>query len=116
MHGIIVVHIFCFIHINHYILTKSYIMTQKEMQQLTICMSNGTAFIGKILKNGKPSDIKRELTEQECMAFVTWFIRTYCQKYGYNEFTIDINNVPTYKMGIIPQETSPEVNVEFKEA
>ena len=79
-------------------------MTQKEMQDLTIFLTNENAFIGKALKNGKPSSNKRVLTESECLAFVTWFIRILCEKYKNDEFTIDVNGTPTYIMGLAKKE------------
>lgn len=79
-------------------------MTQKEMDGLTIFLGNNEAFIGKQLKNGKPSKLRRTLSEQETMSFVTWFIKNYCKKYGLSEFTLNVNDVPTYKMGIISEE------------
>ena len=76
-------------------------MTQKEISGLTIFLGENEAFIGKMLKNGQPSKLRRVLNEQETMSFVTWFIRSYCKKYGLNEFTLNVNDIPTYKMGII---------------
>lgn len=76
-------------------------MTQKEIDSLTIFLGENEAFIGKQLKNGQPSKVRRVLSEQETMSFVTWFIRAYCRKYGMNEFTLNVNDVPTYKMGLI---------------
>lgn len=78
-------------------------MTQKEIQELTIFLGRDNAFIGKKLKNGKPSNVRRELNEQECMSFVTWFIKTYCRKYGLDEFTLNVNDVPAYKLGLVKE-------------
>lgn len=76
-------------------------MTQQEIQELTIFVGYREAFIGKKLKNGKLSKIKRKLTEHECMNFVTWFIRNYCDKYTVNEFVMNVDGVPKYKLGYI---------------
>lgn len=81
-------------------------MTQKEIDQLTIFLGNGgTAFIGKNLKNGKPSNVRRVLSEGEMMNFVSWFIDQYCKKYGANEFNLSVNDVPRYRLGIIGENT-----------
>lgn len=87
-------------------------MTEKEITDLTIFLGTNEAFIGKKLKNGKPAKARRVLTEQETMSFVTWFIRCYCKKYGMQEFTLNVNNVPTYKLGIIDDDNkSDEIEV-----
>lgn len=83
-------------------------MSNKEMQDLTIFLGEKTAFIGKKLKNGQPSSVRRVLDEQECMSFVTWFIKKYCQECGSNEFTLSVNDVPAFKCGIIEQEKQVE--------
>ena len=79
-------------------------MTQREIEGLTIFLGDNEAFIGKVLKDGKPSKLRRVLNEQEMMSFVTWFIKGYCKKYGMDEFTLNVDGVPTYKMGLINKE------------
>jgi len=79
-------------------------MTKSEIQELTIFLGNDHSFIGRKLKNGEPSKLQRVLTEQECMSFVTWFIRTYCKKNNCNEFTLNVNDVPTYRLGLVKEE------------
>ena len=51
-------------------------MTQKEIDGLTIFLGRDDAFIGRQMKNGKLSKLRRNLTEQEVIHFVTWFVKS----------------------------------------
>lgn len=79
-------------------------MTQKEIDGLTIFLGRDDAFIGRQMKNGKLSKIRRNLTEQEVIHFVTWFVKSYCEKYDVDDFTLNVDGKPMYRLGLVKDE------------
>ena len=76
-------------------------MTQKEMQDLTIFLGEDDAFISKYLKNGKISELRREISEAELFNMAIWFVKSRCKKYNANDFTLNVNGIPKYKFEIL---------------
>lgn len=76
-------------------------MTQKEINDLNIFMSNGEVFISKFLKNKTVSKVRKTITEQETQTFVMWFVNNKCKELNTNEFIIEVDGKPKYQFKVL---------------
>lgn len=78
-------------------------MTEKEVKDLTIFLSNNGAYISKACLYNEPAEFKRMLSDEECMAFVTWFFVEMFKKNPGKEITLSMCGLPTFKVTDIRQ-------------
>lgn len=76
-------------------------MTQKEINDLNIFMSNGEVFISKFLKDKTVSKVRKTITEQEIQTFVMWFVNNKCKELNTNEFIIEVDGKPKYQFKVL---------------
>ena len=76
-------------------------MTQKEINDLNIFMSNGEVFISKFLKDKTISKVRKTITEQETQTFVMWFVNNKCKELNTNEFIIEVDGKPKYQFKVL---------------
>lgn len=76
-------------------------MTQKEINDLNIFMSNGEVFISKFLKDKTVSKVRKTITEQEIQTFVMRFVDNKCKELNTNEFIIEVDGKPKYQFKVL---------------
>ena len=96
-----------------YILYKGkIIMTQKEINELSIFSEGSEIFISKMLKNGELSNVRKNLNEVEMMNLLVTIIRNKFIELNSSVLTINMEDKPCIEIKLLADENAQHTNEE----
>ena len=91
---------------------KIIIMTQKEVNELSIFSEGSEIFISKMLKNGELSNVRKNLNEVEMMNLLVTLIRNKFIELNSSVLTINMEDKPFIEIKLLADENAQHTNEE----
>lgn len=91
---------------------KIIIMTQKEINELSIFSEGSEIFISKMLKNGELSNVRKNLNEVEMMNLLVTIIRNKFIELNSSVLTINMEDKPCIEIKLLADENAQHTNEE----